>query len=54
MAQCEPGFRDVLNVFVFVYLDNILIFSPSLQVHLLEPFRELFVKAEKCNFIQSL
>lgn len=25
--------RDMLNIFVFVYLDDILIFSPSLQVH---------------------
>lgn len=45
--------RDMLNIFVFVYLDDILIFSPSLQVHvqhvrqvlqrLLE--NKLFVKA---------
>ncbi|KAI7810722.1 Pol polyprotein [Triplophysa rosa] len=49
---------DMINQFVFVYLDDILIFSPSLQVHtqhvrrvlqrLLE--NRLFVKAEKCEF----
>lgn len=27
--------RDMLNILVFVYLDGILIFSPSLQVHVL-------------------
>ena len=50
--------RDMLNRFVFVYLDDILIFSRSLQEHvqhvrlvlqrLLE--NRLFVKAEKCDF----
>ncbi len=49
---------DMINRFVFVYLNDILIFSPSLQVHtqhvrqvlqrLLE--NQLFVKAEKCEF----
>ncbi|KAI2652522.1 Transposon Tf2-9 polyprotein [Labeo rohita] len=49
---------DIINQFVFVYLDDILIFSPSLQVHtqhvrqvlqrLLE--NQLYVKAEKCEF----
>ncbi|KAI2652487.1 Transposon Tf2-6 polyprotein [Labeo rohita] len=49
---------DMLNRFVFVYLDDILIFPPSLQEHyrhirqvlqrLLE--NQLFVKAEKCEF----
>ncbi|KAI2647040.1 Transposon Tf2-6 polyprotein [Labeo rohita] len=49
---------DMINQFVFVYLDDILIFSPSLQVHtqrvhqvlqrLLE--NQLYVKAEKCEF----
>ncbi|XP_052387748.1 uncharacterized protein LOC127934413 [Carassius gibelio] len=48
----------MVNQFVFVYLDDILIFSPSLQVHtqhvrqvlqrLLE--NQLYVKAEKCVF----
>ena len=50
--------RDMLNVFVFVYLDDILIFSPDEQTHtqhvrlvlqrLLQ--NQLFVKAEKCEF----
>ncbi|KAI7791583.1 hypothetical protein IRJ41_025951 [Triplophysa rosa] len=49
---------EMINQFVFVYLDDILIFSPSLQAHtqhvrrvlqrLLE--NRLFVKAEKCEF----
>ncbi len=48
----------MLNVFVFVYLDDILIFSPSLQVHVQHVRRvlqrllenRLFAKAEKCMF----
>lgn len=50
--------RDFLNVFVFVYLDDILIFSENQEQHvshvrqvlqrLLE--NQLFVKAEKCEF----
>uniref|UniRef100_A0A8C4ZXL3 Gypsy retrotransposon integrase-like protein 1 n=1 Tax=Gadus morhua TaxID=8049 RepID=A0A8C4ZXL3_GADMO len=50
--------RDMLNKFVFVYIDDILIFSPSVSQHsqhvrsvlqrLLE--NQLFVKAEKCEF----
>ncbi|KAL3973506.1 potassium voltage-gated channel Eag-related subfamily H member 3 [Sarotherodon galilaeus] len=50
--------RDFLNGFVFVYLDDILIFSRSVEEHvghvravlqrLLE--NRLFVKAEKCDF----
>ncbi|KAG1952091.1 retrotransposable element [Pimephales promelas] len=57
-ALVNDVLRDMLNIFVFVYLDDILIFSPSLQVHvqhvrqvlqrLLE--NKLFVKAEKCTF----
>ncbi len=50
--------RDMINVFVFVYLDDISIFSPSLQVHVQHVRRvlqsllenRLFVKAEKCIF----
>lgn len=50
--------RDMLNIFIFEYLDDILIISPSLAVHvrhvhhvlqcLLE--NNIFVKAEKCVF----
>lgn len=57
-ALINDVLRDMLNIFVFVYLDDILIFSPSLQIHtqhvrqvlqrLLE--NRLFVKAEKCTF----
>ncbi|KAG1974134.1 retrotransposable element [Pimephales promelas] len=57
-ALINDVLRDMLNIFVFVYLDDILIFSPSLQVHtqhvrqvlqrLLE--NRLFVKAKKCTF----
>lgn len=49
--------QDVLNCFLFIYIDNILIFSKSLEDHvqhvqavllqLLE--HSLFVKAEKCE-----
>ncbi|KAI3355614.1 hypothetical protein L3Q82_018436, partial [Scortum barcoo] len=53
--------RDYLNDFVFVYLDDILIFSPDpvthqhhvrqVLIHLLE--NQLYVKAEKCKFHTS-
>ncbi|KAG1927362.1 retrotransposable element [Pimephales promelas] len=57
-ALVNDVLRDMLNVFVFVYLDDILIFSPSLQVHVQHVRRvlqrllenRLFVKAEKCSF----
>lgn len=57
-AQVNDVLRDMVNKFVFVYLDDILIFPSSLQAHtnhvrqvlqqLLE--NQLFVKAEKCEF----
>ncbi|KAI2644146.1 Transposon Tf2-6 polyprotein [Labeo rohita] len=57
-ALINDVLRDMVNRFVFVYLDDILIFSFSLQVHtqhvcqvlkrLLE--NQLYVKAEKCVF----
>ena len=55
--------RDMLNCFVFVYLDNILVFSHTLEEHskhvrlVLQSLLEnrLFVKAEKCEFhVQSV
>ena len=57
-ALVNDVLRDMLNQFVFVFLDDILIFSKSLKEHvthvrkvlqrLLE--NQLFVKAEKCEF----
>ncbi|KAG1940759.1 retrotransposable element [Pimephales promelas] len=57
-ALINDVLHDMLNIFVFVYLDDILIFSPSLQVHIQHVRRvlqrllenRLFVKAEKCTF----
>lgn len=51
-------FPDVLNHFVLVYLDDILIFSPDLESHKIHVRRvlqsllqhQLYVKAEKCEF----
>ena len=53
--------RDLLNVSVFVYLDDILIFSKSRQEHVVHVRQvlqrllenQLFVKAEKCEFHAS-
>ncbi|XP_070406069.1 uncharacterized protein [Nothobranchius furzeri] len=53
--------RDMLNDFVFVYLDDILIFSPDMQSHIQHVRRvlqrllqhQLYVKAEKCAFHES-
>ena len=50
--------RDMLNICVFVYLDDILIFSKTKQDHVQHVRRvlqrllenQLFVKAEKCEF----
>uniref|UniRef100_A0A8C2B1F0 Gypsy retrotransposon integrase-like protein 1 n=1 Tax=Cyprinus carpio TaxID=7962 RepID=A0A8C2B1F0_CYPCA len=60
-ALINDVLRDMLNLFVFVYLDDILIFSPSLQIHVQHVRRvlqrllenRLFVKAEKCSFHAS-
>lgn len=53
--------REFLNIFVFVYLDDILIFSPDMESHvvhvrqLLQKLLEnqLYIKAEKCDFHAS-
>lgn len=60
-ALVNDVLSDMLNRFVFVYLDDILIFSKSTQEHvhhvqsvlrqLLE--NSLFVKAKKCEFSVS-
>ena len=57
-ALVNDVLRDMLNQFVFVYLDDILIFSKTLQEHIqhvrlvLQRLlkNKLFVKAEKCDF----
>lgn len=57
-ALINDVLRDMLNRFVFVYLDDILIFSRTPQEHIqhvklvLQRLLEnrLFVKAEKCEF----
>ena len=59
-ALVNDVLRDFINRFAFVYLDDILIFSPTLDAHrshvrrvlqrLLE--NQLFIKAEKCDFHQ--
>ncbi|KAI2647019.1 Transposon Tf2-9 polyprotein [Labeo rohita] len=62
-ALVNDVLRDMLNIFVFVYLDDILIFSPSVSDHVQHVRRvlqrllenRLFVKAEKCVFhVKSL
>ena len=57
-ALVNDVLREYLNKFVFVYLDDILIFSPDIETHkkhvrqVLEQLllNQLFVKAEKCEF----
>lgn len=41
--------RDFLNRFVFIYLDDILVFSPDLATQVLLN-NQVFVLAEKCDF----
>ena len=56
-ALVNDVLRDMLNRFIFVYLDDLLIFSQNMEEHvqhvrlvlrLLE--NKLFVKAENCEF----
>ncbi len=57
-ALVNDVLRDMVDQFIYVYLDDILIFSSSLQEHVqhvrqvLQRLLEngLFVKAEKCDF----
>eukprot|EP00063_Salmo_salar_P062498 XP_014037333.1 PREDICTED: protein-cysteine N-palmitoyltransferase HHAT-like protein [Salmo salar] len=57
LALVNDVLRDMLNLFVFVYIDDILVFSRSLQEHVLHIRQvlqhllenQLFVKAEKCE-----
>ncbi|XP_057696537.1 retinoic acid receptor RXR-gamma-B isoform X2 [Corythoichthys intestinalis] len=59
-ALVNDVLREFLNVFVFVYLDDILIYSPDLETHIFHVRsvlqkllqNSLFVKAEKCVFHQ--
>lgn len=53
-------FQDMINRFIIVYIDDILIYSPSLSLHvdhvrpvLQRLFEYLFVKGEKCEFHQT-
>ena len=54
-------FRDYLNKFVVIYLDDILIFSSNLQEHqhhvslVLEQLQQfkLYCKLKKCQFHQT-
>ncbi len=51
--------RDMLNEFVFVYLDDIMILSPDEESHVFHVHQvlslllenQLYVKAEKCEFM---
>uniref|UniRef100_A0A673CBI9 Gypsy retrotransposon integrase-like protein 1 n=1 Tax=Sphaeramia orbicularis TaxID=375764 RepID=A0A673CBI9_9TELE len=60
-ALVNDVLRDMLNVFVFVYLDDILIFSSDEETHIQHVRQvlqrllanQLFVKSEKCEFHQS-
>ena len=61
-ALVNDVLHDMLNRFVFVYIDDILVFSRSPQEHvhhvqqvlqLLENENQLFVKSEKYEFHRS-
>ena len=57
-ALVNDVLRDMVDQFIYVYLDDILIFSSSLQEHVQHVRRVLqrllenglFIKAEKCVF----
>ena len=57
-ALINDALRDMLNKFVFLYLDDILIFSKDLRQHVQQVHlvlsrllkNHLFVKPEKCEF----
>lgn len=57
-ALVSDVLRDMLNIFVFIYLDDILIFSPDEETHVRHVrhvlqhllYYQLFIKAEKCEF----
>lgn len=59
-AFMNDVFRDFLNRFVIVYLDDIVIYSPNMQEHVRHVRRVLrrllshglYTKAEKCEFHQ--
>ena len=60
-ALINDVLRDMMNRFVFVYLDDILIYSRNLEEHVVHVRQvlerllknRLFVKAEKCEFHAS-
>jgi hypothetical protein len=57
-ALVNDNLRDMLNLFVFLYLEDILIFSKTLSEHILHIRQvlrrllqnKLYVKIEKCEF----
>jgi transposase InsO family protein len=60
-GMMQDIFRDMLDIYVIIYLDDILIFSPDLETHeqhvksVLERLRTfgLYCKLEKCYFDQT-
>jgi hypothetical protein len=53
-ALVNDTLRDMLNQLVFVYLNNILIFSKTLPEHILHVLQVLIEKIEKCECPKSL
>ena len=55
------NFHDLLDIFVIIYLDNILIYSPDLETHQSHVIQvldrlcqtQLYAKASKCEFHQT-